>query len=150
MAKDYRIAAYRWEGTWAHWNLKMFDTVAGPRHWIRWACRKYATSPPVVRPLPQNSELSYYYALDHSINLQPVHWNASTSLHEAAHAIIFMAVENSWEDHGREWFGVYAWLLLRAKMWPAVALSASARAEGLPWNPISPAQLRKLAKKTRE
>lgn len=150
MAKDYRVEAYRWEGRWAHWNLKMADTISSPRAWVRWACTKYRTSPPRVLPLSQNSELSYYDSLNHSINIQPVHWNAATALHEAAHAIVFVACDDAWEDHGREWFGVYSWLLLKAKMWPPVALSASARADGLPWHPISPAQLRVLAKKIRE
>jgi hypothetical protein len=102
----------------------------------------------VVRALPAHGELSYYYSLDHSINLQPIHWNISTALHESAHAILTAATENYWEDHGPEWLGVYLWLLVRAAQWPTVALKASAKAAGLPWSPISPTKFRRLVKAT--
>lgn len=145
MARDYREAAYTWEGQWKHWNLKMFDSLYGPRHWVRWACRKYGTKPPAVHPLPAKGELTYYGSLTHTIHLQPQHWNISTVLHEAAHCILFRKTGERFEDHGKEWLGVYTWLLIQSKHWPTIALSSSAKAAGLPWHPLSPTALKKLA-----
>jgi hypothetical protein len=132
-------ALYAWEDSWLSWNLDAL-TLNECRVMVRTACRRMGVPYIVVL---QHKGISEYDCIDGKIRLQSRGKrgrggkNPSQVLHEVAHYVVFR--RSGWrpQDHGPSFLGVYLWLLACAKVAPAIALEASARAAGLRWYPCS-------------
>ncbi len=147
-ADPQKAALYAWEDTWGPWNYNAL-TLTECRAYIEEACRLYDVPPPRVRQHRSN-EYSWCHVVMGIISLQGgAHRarggrNASQCLHEAAHWIVHKKWGDKPQDHGPTFLGVYLWLMTEARLAPATALHASARAHGLSWRSTSPAQCKDL------
>ncbi len=136
-------AVYAWEGCWLDWN-EGNQTLAECRRLIRKACRMYSVKPPTVVGHTHNMWTTYYPDVAR-ITFQRQQRNTAVALHEAAHHILFAVCkqeadeesDGNFEDHGPEFLGVYLFLLNHFKVAPLIALTASAKAAGLHFVPVS-------------
>lgn len=128
-----KTALYAWEGAWLEWN---WDSMTMPqvRRWMGKACRKYGVKPSKVTA-HRGSMWTTYDPERGSTTFMRSQRNIAVTLHEAAHHILYSLSEEfekeEFEDHGKEFLGVYIWLLNEFGVAPLVALTASARAAGL-------------------
>lgn len=130
-------SVYAWEASWLSWNLDQL-TLAECRIVVRTACRRAGV--PYI-PTVQHKGTSEYDCIRGRISLQRRGArgrggkNPSQVLHECAHYIVFK--RSGWrpQDHGPTFLGVFLHLLAAARVAPASALEASARAMGLKWYP---------------
>lgn len=122
---------YRWEESWRDWN-RQTQTLVDARKFVRTACAKYSVKPPTVVS-HRHTELPFYMPVVARISFNKKYRNPAIALHEAVHHIIYVLLGETVEDHGREFVGVYLWLLDNAGIAPRIALEASARAVGLRW-----------------
>jgi hypothetical protein len=130
--KDRQVKRlYDWEAEWASWNTATV-TLPECRKYVRQACEAYNVPPPSVSQHKHNG-MSYYEPNEHRISLRHDHKNVPIALHEAAHAIVWTIYGETVEDHGREFCGVYLFLLTAVQAAPEVAITASARAAGIKW-----------------
>ena len=144
MRDSQKSRLYRWEERWVDWNRNTL-TLQECRDLSKWACRHFRLKiAPVVKQHMKRS-MSYSISEKCLISLQAdQHKNRAIVLHETAH---FIADEvygygNSVQHHGPEFMGVYLRLLIKARIAPAVALIASAKAERLKWKEIHPSRIR--------
>lgn len=121
---------YNWEAEWHHWNSQQFETIHGPRQWVRHALEIYGVPPTVVRSR-HGHESSFFRPHDWSINLLKKHRNVAAALHEAAHAIHAYYYGPVEEHHDERWLGIYVWLLCQSGLWPKSAIVASLAARKL-------------------
>lgn len=144
-------ALYAWEDAWGDWNRQSL-TLTEIRRLVRKASRLYGVKPPAVTAHTGRMWTTYYPDTA-SVTFERSQRNTAVALHEAAHHILFAlcrqeAEEDSdghFEDHGREFLGIYLYLLNHFAVAPLVALTASARAAGLRFIPVpgsAPEQLR--------
>jgi hypothetical protein len=145
-----RELVYEWEADFKSFNIPTLS-LAACRALVTKACRKYDTPGPVVRS-HRRGGLSFYQAdkaPTQYTDILAVHEviegtatisfradgrNHAVVLHEAAHAILnYWVPLGGYEDHGREFLGVYLWLLEFHDILPASAIEASAKAAGLQW-----------------
>lgn len=107
------------------------------RQLIRLACELYSVPHPGVRA-HKGGEWSYSNGV--SISFNKAQMNHAVALHEATHHI----VDWTWPDdddiehHGREFQGIYQWLLTKFGVAPEAALRAAWETEGLTWGPMPP------------
>lgn len=150
MVDPQQELVYEWESDFRDFNRRTL-TLDECRKFVHTACARYGAPPPKVRahrkggitfyqadkvPRKAKDILAVHQVVKGSavVSFRADGRNPAVALHEAAHAIL-----NYWlplggvEDHGKEFLGVYFWLLLRAEIMPAPALEASARAAGLSW-----------------
>lgn len=125
---------YEWEEEWKDWDRNTLK-LKEMRATVRWACKKYHVSTPQVRQ-HKTREWSWYKDGTYrggtaKISFQHGQSNPAIALHETAHHIIYEICGETVEDHGREFLGVYLWLLIEAKVAPASALYPSARTASL-------------------
>lgn len=153
-----RQAAYEWEDEFRDWNRQTASLVEC-RRYIETACAHYAVKPPRVVG-HRGKEITFYQAHEDiqarflekgaaaTISLRPDGRNIPIALHESAHAIASVWLPWTIEGHGREWLGIYMWLLEAASIAPSVALEASAKKHGLKWlRDLTPLRLRKLSRR---
>lgn len=145
-----RELVYEWESDFKSFNIPTIP-LAACRALVIKACRKYEAPAPVVRG-HRRGGLSFYQAdkAPRSYpNILAVHEvikgtatisfradgrNHAIALHEAAHAVLnYWLPLGGYEDHGREFLGIYFWLLEFYDILPEAALDASAKAAGLQW-----------------
>lgn len=107
------------------------------RELIHLACALYEVPAPAVKR-HNNKEWSYSDGIVISFNKD--HMNHGVALHEAAHHIVdwLWLDDDEVEGHGREFQGVYQWLLVCFGIAPKAALQAAWEAQGLVWAPIPP------------
>lgn len=120
---------YRWEKAWREWNVSRL-TIAECREVARRAC-VYLKIPQVTvtfRRRPTWSECNYETG-QIWINTQR-HKNVATVLHEVAHRAVFLA-HGEVEAHGPAFVRVYVRLLVRARLAPKSALTASLKHYGV-------------------
>jgi hypothetical protein len=130
-------ALYSWESAWADWCRSTL-TIPEVRSLVRKACKTYGVTPPSVSAHTGNM-WSTYDPETASISFERTQRNTAIALHEATHHILFTicmeeAAEESdgnFEDHGKEFLGIYLRLLRDAGVAPLIALTASATAAGL-------------------
>lgn len=127
---------YKLEGQFLMFNrggTKLSDL----RDCIRLACAMYDVPDPGVRS-HKGKEWSYSNGVTISFNKDQM--NYAVALHEAAHHIVewLWGEDSGVEDHGREFQGVYQWLLVLCGIAPVAALQAAWEAQGLKWKPIPP------------
>lgn len=150
--------AYTWESEFSDWNRQTATLIECRRH-IETACAHYDVKPPRVVG-HRGKEITFYQAHENvqarflekgaaaTVSLRPDGRNIPVALHESAHAIASVWLPWSVEAHGREWLGIYLWLLEAAGVAPSVALEASARKHNLKWlRDLSPMKLRKLSRR---
>lgn len=140
---------YEWEADFKDFNRPTLS-LAECGKYVRTACARYEVPPPKIRAhrkggltfyqadkVPKKADVAAAFRVvkgSATISFHADGRNPAVALHEAAHAIL-----NYWlplggvEDHGREFCGVYFWLLLRAEIMPEAALEASAKAAGIKW-----------------
>lgn len=141
--RDQTAALYKWEDAWSSWNASTCS-LAECRKFVRMACEAYGVPPPPVAT-HKHTEMSYFDPARMRISLRYDHKNVPIALHEAAHAIVWHYYGASVPDHGKEFMGIYLYLLAQARCAPEVALTASARAAGLRWlRDMSPERVSKL------
>jgi hypothetical protein len=131
---------YAWEAQWADWNARAC-TLGKAREYVSWACGLYRVKPPRVRQHPGNE---YSFSQGDLISFNHSQVNRAIALHEAAHYICDHLFDVGDQHHCREWFAIYLWLLIKARIAPIIALFASARAKRIRWLPlwqISPKRL---------
>ena len=124
------------EGKFLSFNLggvKLGDL----RDVIHLACALYGVPFPGVRS-HKGKEWSYSNGV--SISFNKAQMNHAVALHEAAHHIVDWCwdIADGVEGHGREFQGVYQWLLKVCGIAPEAALAAAWEAQGLKWDPIPP------------
>lgn len=134
MQDPQKEKVYEWEASFRDWDRNTLK-LGEMRERVRWACKKYRVSQPKVRQ-HHTREWSWYKDGTYrggvaKISFQHGQSNPAIALHEAAHHIIYELLGEDVEDHGREFFGVYLWLLIEAKVAPASALYPSARTASL-------------------
>lgn len=120
---------YEWEASFRDWD-RPTSKMADVKYWVRWACRKYHVTPPRIKAIARDG----YSIYDPNIALiwfTRCNRNPAIALHEAAHHIMWRLTHDRYQDHGREFLGVYLWLLIEAKVAPASALYPSARTASL-------------------
>ncbi len=142
------LKVYAWEDEFGTFKKQMFDDLTGPRRWARWAAKRWDIPKPVIRKAGNRSATSWYRALDNSISLRPNHWNAASTLHEMAHAIMFYRYNDAFfeeDDHGPTFMGVYADLLDGAQILPKHAMLPSLDKHKISYKRLSPR--RKKARK---
>jgi hypothetical protein len=133
---------YKWEGEWIDWNRNTL-TLQECRELVKWACRHFRLkiSPRVKQHM--NRALSYSISERCLISLRAdQHKNRAVVLHESAHFIADEIFGSKVQWYGEEFFGVYLRLLIKARVAPAVALIASAKAAKLKWKEIHPSKVR--------
>lgn len=151
-------AAYEWEAEFCDWN-RQTETLKKCRQHIQTACAHYGVKPPRVIG-HRGCEITFYQSHENvqarflekgaaaTISLRPDGRNVPVALHESAHAIASVWLPWTVEAHGREWLGIYMWLLEAASVAPTVALEASAKRHNLKWvRGLSPVRLRTLSKR---
>jgi hypothetical protein len=145
-----RELVYEWESDFKGFNIPTLPITACRALVIK-ACRKYETPGPIVRS-HRRGGLSFYQSdktPSQYTDILAVHEvikgtatisfradgrNHAVVLHEASHAILnYWLPLGGYEDHGREFLGVYFWLLEFYDILPAAAIEASAKAVGLQW-----------------
>jgi hypothetical protein len=122
---------YAWEDQWRQWNRATL-TMTKVRSWVSWACKLYRVSTPAVKA-HKGRAWSRYDPNTASISFERTQRNLAVALHEAAHHILWTVVGEKYEDHGKEFLGIFLFLLSRAGEAPPIALTASARKAGLKW-----------------
>lgn len=164
MADVQRQKVYDWQYAWRDWNHGTISDRA-VRSVIRRAERLYRVSETEIKLLTKNynatgqlltSNQKYWYVdgwpslQRHKITIIPAHRNIPIALHEVAHVICTRLFNETVESHGKEWLGIFMWLLAKEKIAPVSALYASAREFGLKWvsaEKINPKMIRKTYKK---
>ena len=142
MRDSQQARVYRWEEGWIDWNRNTI-TLQECRELVKWACRHFRlkVSPRVKQHM--NRALSYSISEHCLISLRAdQHKNRAVVLHESAHFITDEIFGDKVQWHGKEFMGVYLRLLIKARVAPAVALIASAKASGLIWDEVSPSKVR--------
>lgn len=141
-------ALYDWEDEWKAWNVNSIS-LAHCRRIIRTACRYFKVQVPKVR---QHKEWASSWCIPEydTISMQGAARgvdgggkNPATAIHEATHQIVWKIYGDKPHDHGPTFLGIYMWLLEKARIAPATALHASARAHGLKWRELNPLRCRK-------
>lgn len=141
-----KAALYAWEGAWSDWNRDT-TSLAEVRRLVRKACRMYGVPAPAIRGHVGSMWTTYYPTEDY-VTFQQGQRNAAIALHEAAHVILFKICkqeadeesDGNFEDHGREFLGLYLYLLNDFGVAPLVALTASAKDAGLRFIPVQGCQ----------
>lgn len=159
MADTQAKQAYAWQHSWLHWNYKS-SSDREIRIAIRQAESYYKIPKIKIKLFTKNKnsegedQNSYYiysgYYGNPRIELRPYHQNIPIALHEVAHAICGSIFRDTVENHGKEWLGVFMYLLEKEGIAPVSALHASAREFGLKWvsaEKIGPKMIRKTYKK---
>lgn len=134
-------ALYQWESEYREWNINTL-TLAECRLAIRTACARYGLPPPKViqhRKRALSWQMGDTICLQNGRRLAHGGMNLATALHEAAHYICDRQFSRT-QAHGRTFLGILMWLLETAKVAPAKALHASARAHRLRWRAAGPQQ----------
>lgn len=127
---------YKMEGKWISFNVGGIK-LKRLRQLIRLACELYEIPPPAVK---KHSGKEYSYSDGVTISFNKDHMNHGVALHEVAHHIVdwIWLDDDEVEGHGREFQGVYQWLMKVFGIAPEAALRASWEAQGLQWKPIPP------------
>ena len=128
--QQYRV--YAWENALTNW-AGAHATSAQMRRAVERCCRIYRV------PVPQLSFAtkdrrdgkllhSAYDPGKHTIVFRPRHMDVGSAIHEATHSIVDW-IMGPWgsKAHGREFVGVYIWLLAKLKVLPRPAMVAWAR-----------------------
>jgi hypothetical protein len=134
-------AIYGFEEDWPEANVDSL-TIAQCEILVKFACDAYGMGAPKVG-YDRKAKLSYCYADGSGIFFAKTQRNKFVVLHEAAHFIADKTYGQEIEDHGKEWQGVYFYLLSKAEIMPMCALKASLKDRGLPWHRTSPKDLAK-------
>ncbi len=137
-----QMRVYAWEGQWADWNTKAC-TLAKAAECVRWACGLYDIKPPVVK---QHFSGDFSFSCGNLISFNHTQVNRAIALHEAAHHICDRLFDIGDEHHCAEWFAIYLWLLVEARIAPRIALTASAKAKKIRWLPLWQVSPKRLAK----
>jgi hypothetical protein len=130
---------YDWTWQWLDWNVKQMG-LKDCRELIRKICAAWQVPMPKVLAVSAQRHFSDYDDEGHQIRLIPSHHNMATSIHEAAHAIVYHHYPGA-QDHGPTFVGVFLDLMDQAEIAPREALYTSARKAGL--------KIRKVNKKAR-
>lgn len=145
MIDRQKFAVYAWETEWPAWNHGVL-TKATCTAVIRWACRKYKVKRPTVLFHSNRSGYSFYTGQPlHVISMQRNGMNDATCLHEAAHVIHEWYAGDAHEVHGKEWLGIYLWLLRTFGRASEKALLLSAKACGLKFTPLDLSSPRRIS-----
>ena len=141
---------YKWEGTWPLWTRQGMSK-AKCKDLVRKVSGLYRIPPPSLKFPDKRSVWAYYKTPNHYISLPRHARNASTVLHEMAHAIHWYILgESSHEDHGPEWLGIFLWLLCYFGVASEEAIIATAQLHRLRWRStayIGPKAIRKKYKR---
>jgi len=128
---DQTKQLYAWEDAWSSWNAASC-TLSECRRFVRMACKSYKVPVPSVT-MHKHTEYSYFSPDDNKIALRHDQRNVPIALHEASHAILWHYYRDTIADHGKEFVGVYLYLLTMSECAPAIALTASLRHYGIRW-----------------
>lgn len=142
--------AYKWEGDFVNW-AGAHAKPSNIRAVIAKCCAMYRVPTPEIRFLSKDCRngkklSSEYDPNGHVISLRPRHWEMSTAIHEASHAIVDYVLGWDLPGHGKEWLGIFMHLLSAGGIAPRVALEAHADALGLEYctpGKVAPAKIRK-------
>ena len=148
MADFQQELVYEWESDFHDFNRPTL-TLDRCRKYIHDGCARYGVPPPRVRShrkggltfyqacRPEGKTISAVYQVIRGsavISFRADGRNPSIALHETAHAILnYWLPLGGYEDHGKEFCGIYFWLLLREDILPESALIASAKDVGINW-----------------
>ena len=135
----HKESVYRWEASWGHsWNNNHI-TLRSCRMLVALACDTYKVPRPKIKrhlaakgfswSAPRRGEISFQAGEHRGYGGM----NVPTTMHEAAHHIVWHLHGERVQDHGRTFLGIFLDLLTRAKVAPRIALEATARAAGLKW-----------------
>ena len=115
---------YKWEKAWRGWNHSSLTTVEC-REIARRACI-YLKIQPVTLSFHRTPKYSYCHHEHGDIHINSTrHKNVVSVLHEVAHRATWLKYGDKVEWHGKEYVRIYLRLLLRARIAPRVALTAS-------------------------
>jgi hypothetical protein len=127
---------YRWEDGFRSF-LERTATRSQVRELIRKASKQYGIEAPRVtfktKAGTTGRITSEYDPEEHAISIGWHDCNHAIALHECAHAIADTLHGQHLQPHGKEWLGIYLWLLQWAGVAPKSALVASAREKRLKW-----------------
>lgn len=135
-------AIYGFEEDWPEANVDSL-TLNQCEILIRFACDAYGLVPPVKIGYDRKAQLSYCYADGSGIFFAKTQRNKFIALHEVAHFIADKLFGQEIEDHGKQWQGVYFYLLSKAEIAPLCALKASLKDRGVPWHKTAPKEVAK-------
>lgn len=123
---------YKWEKAWRGWNHSSL-TSAECREAARRAC-VYLKIQPVTLSFHRSPRYSYCHHEYGDIHLNAKrHKNVVSILHEVAHRATWLKYGDAVEWHGKEYIRIYLKLLLRARIAPHIALTASLELYGVEW-----------------